>query len=96
MDFLPKIRKIFHISPDPFDDYSLKETPEDLKKLADMQETIKNSAKFCFKRCVKLDDNDFSSKEEKCIQNCVINQIQGLEHLIREYDVKKEISDIHS
>lgn len=94
MDIIPKFKKMMYIRQDIFNEFGLQDNPEDIKKLADMQETIKNTARFCFKRCVKLDDSDFSKKEEGCVQTCVKNQIQGVEHLIRSYDMKKELEDI--
>jgi hypothetical protein len=82
-----KIKKALHIKLDLYDDFKLQNTEEDMRKLGDVQEAIKESSKTCFKQCVSLNEPEFSKKEEKCVRNCVFNMIDGLDYLIKKHDV---------
>jgi hypothetical protein len=85
-----KIKRKLNIKLDLYDEYKVEKKEEDLRKITDVQEAIKETADMCFRACVNLDEPDFSKKEDKCVRNCVVNAIQGLEHLMRKYEIKSE------
>lgn len=82
-----KLKKMLNIKLDLYDDFKLQNTEQDMRKITDVQEVIKESSRACFKECVSMKDAEFSKKEEACVRNCVFNMIEGLEFLMKKHDL---------
>jgi len=85
-----KWKKSVNIALDVHNEYKPDNNPVDNRLLNDMQETIKNTSKLCFGKCVNLQSSNFSKSEARCIQECTIGIIEGLEHLIQKHEKIQE------
>lgn len=87
MDFdISKFKKKLHIQPDIYNEFKAQPNENDNRLLNDVQETIKNTSKMCFKKCINLQSPTFQASEEKCIKDCTIGIITNLEYVMEKFD----------
>lgn len=83
---ISKVKRHFHIQPDIHGEFKAQPNENDNRLLNDVQETIKNTSKMCFKKCINLDSPAFLDSEQKCIKDCTLGVISNLEYMMEKFD----------